>query len=75
MLKIQQIRYIVSKLQEPNPLAQFCSGVLELKRPHCEASHVVPCVCGRSQGVHPPHRHKPDQPVIPRTHTVGETQI
>lgn len=50
-------------------------GLVFLNRPHREESHVVPCVCGGSQRVYPPHWHKPDQPVIPWTHTVGHTQI
>ncbi len=50
---------------------EFCCGFL--RRSHCEAGHVVPCVCRRSQGVHSPHWPEPDQPVVPWTYTVGET--
>lgn len=47
---------------------EFCCG---FARSHCEAGHVVPCVRRRSQGVRSPHWPKPDQPVVPWTHSVG----
>lgn len=42
-------------------------------RSHRQVGHVVSRFCGRPPGVCSPHRPQPDQPVLPRTHTVLHT--